>query len=353
MSDLQVTDLYKSFGDHPVLRGVDLSVPTGSFAAILGASGSGKTTLLRIAAGFERPDRGTIVVGDRMLEGPGRHVRPERRRMGYVAQEGSLFPHLTVEGNVGFGLRRQGRGRRVAHLLDMVGLGGLGPRYPHQLSGGQQQRVALARALAVDPEVVLLDEPFSSLDAGLRSSVRHDVREVLRKAGATTLLVTHDQDEALSLADLVAVIRDGKIAQMGPPEALYGDPADPELARFFGDINLVAGTVAAGWAATPLGRLPLAGRDLRDGQSVRVMIRPEQIEVSGEPDTEQLTGCVESVEYYGHDAVLRVRLAARDGSEGQPLVVRVVGGDIWRPAQRVGLRVRGAVTAWQEQSTPA
>ena len=276
--------------------------------------------------------------------------------MGYVAQEGSLFPHLTVEANVGFGLRRRKRGRRVAQLLEMVGLGGLGPRYPHQLSGGQQQRVALARALAVDPEVVLLDEPFSSLDAGLRSSVRNDVRDVLRNAGATTLLVTHDQDEALSLADLVAVIRSGKIAQVGSPETLYGDPADPELAQFFGDINLVTGTVVGGSADTSLGSLPLAlhpDRHLREGQPVQVMIRPEQIEVSGEPGTEQLTGCVESVEYYGHDAVLRVRQAGRAGPGGPVLVVRVVGGDLWRPSQRVSLRVRGAVTAWREESTPA
>jgi iron(III) transport system ATP-binding protein len=357
MTDVVITDLHKSFPRHPVLRGIDLTVPAGSFTAVLGASGSGKTTLLRIMAGFERADLGTVAIGGQIVDGPGRYIRSEHRRIGYVAQEGSLFPHLTVEANVGFGLRRLGRARRVAQLLGMVGLGGLGRRYPHQLSGGQQQRVALARALAIDPDVVLLDEPFSSLDAGLRASVRNDVRDVLHEAGTTAVLVTHDQDEALSLADLVAVIRHGRIAQVGTPAALYGQPADPELARFFGDINLVGGVVAHGSASTTFGLLPLAGgadRDLPDGQRVTVMVRPEQIEVSDDPSNWPISGYVESIEYYGHDAVLKVRPVGHDGrSDGDALVVRVIGGDVWRPSQQVGLRVRGAVTAWQEQNTPA
>src|ERR1700691_372873 len=211
MRQVAVTGLHKAFGTHPVLTGVDLEVPAGSLTAILGPSGSGKTTLLRLMAGFDRADAGTIKIGDVLVDSPGVHLPPARRRIGYVPQEGSLFPHLTVEANVGFGLAaRERRGGKVASMLEAVGLGGLGKRYPHQLSGGQQQRVALARALAIEPALVLLDEPFSSLDAGLRSSVRSDVQDVLRAGGVTAVLVTHDQDKALSVADQVAVIRDGR-----------------------------------------------------------------------------------------------------------------------------------------------
>ena len=184
MTRLAATDLYKAFGSQSVLTGIELTVPEGSLTAILGPSGSGKTTLLRVLAGFERSDRGVISLGDRVVEDGRRYVAPEDRGIGYVPQEGALFPHLTVEKNIGFGLsRRQRRDGRIARLADMVGLGHLTRRYPHQLSGGQQQRVALARALAIEPEVVLLDEPFSSLDAGLRESVRADVQRVLREAG--------------------------------------------------------------------------------------------------------------------------------------------------------------------------
>ncbi len=222
MRPVTVTGLHKSFGPHPVLAGLDLEVPAGSLTAILGPSGSGKTTLLRVLAGFERPDAGLISIGGSPVDGPGVYVAPERRRIGYVPQEGSLFPHLTVAANVGFGLTARGRrSGTVDAMLTTVGLAGFGRRYPHQLSGGQQQRVALARALAIEPAVVLLDEPFASLDARLRAGVRADVQQIFRRAGTTAVLVTHDQDEALSTADRVAVLRDGKIAQCAPPEALY------------------------------------------------------------------------------------------------------------------------------------
>ena len=227
MRHVTVTGLGKAFGAHPVLAGLDLEVPAGSLTAILGPSGSGKTTLLRLLAGFERADAGTIGIGGVLVDGPGVHLPPERRRIGYVPQEGSLFPHLTVAANVGFGLparrhgARQRRAGQVEALLETVGLAGFGRRYPHQLSGGQQQRVALARALAIEPAVVLLDEPFASLDAHLRASVRADVQEIFRRAGTTAVLVTHDQDEALSVADRVAALRDGRIAQCAPPDDLY------------------------------------------------------------------------------------------------------------------------------------
>ena len=348
MTDLRITDLHKAFGSHPVLRGVDLTVEAGSLTAILGPSGSGKTTLLRIVGGFEHADRGLVEIGGTVVDGVGRFVSSEHRRIGYVPQEGSLFPHLTVEANVGFGLgRRRRRGARVSELLEMVGLGSMGPRYPHQLSGGQQQRVALARALAVDPQIVLLDEPFSSLDASLRASVRSDVQAVLRSAGTTAVLVTHDQDEALSIADHVAVIREGRIGQAGTPQALYGLPADPDLARFFGEINLVRGTTVGGSVQTPLGLLPLehgVGPAGPDGSDVVVMVRPEQIELTREPGEGALTGQVLSFDYYGHDAVVRVRPDRDLGDHA--LVVRVGGGVRWEPASRVGVTTRGAVVAW-------
>ena len=215
-ASVSVSGIRKSFGTATVLDGVSLDVEAGSLTAILGASGSGKTTLLRLLAGFERGDGGTIELGGRIVDGPKAFVPPERRRIGYVPQEGALFPHLNVAGNVGFGLRagKVGRGgaptdARVSELLELVGLAGFEKRLPHHLSGGERQRVALARALAAHPALVLLDEPFSSLDVELRTSMRREVVEVLRTSGATVILVTHDQDEALSIADRVAVLQRG------------------------------------------------------------------------------------------------------------------------------------------------
>jgi iron(III) transport system ATP-binding protein len=345
MKDLRISGVAKSFGPQRVLRGVDLDVPHGSFTAILGASGSGKTTLLRIVAGFERPDEGEVSLGEEMVDdAAGLFVPSERRRIGYVPQEGALFPHLSVGRNVGFGLvRGAGRAARVDELLELVGLSGYRRRYPHQLSGGQQQRVALARALAIEPEVVLLDEPFSSLDAALRASVRADVLGVLRRSGTTSILVTHDQDEALSMADQVAVLRDGVIAQLDTPARLYGHPGDAELARFLGESNVLEGEVHDGVATTGLGRLPVgAWSGPAGGGTARVMVRPEQI-VLVEAAADGLEGTVASYEYFGHDAVVRVR----PGPEGLPdLVVRVSGGRPLEPGHRVGLTVRGAVVAW-------
>ena len=345
MRQLAVTGLHKSFGSHPVLTGVDLDVPAGSLTAILGPSGSGKTTLLRLMAGFDRADAGTIKIGDTLVDGPGVHVRPERRRIGYVPQEGSLFPHLTIAANVGFGLAaRERRGGKVAAMLETVGLGGLGKRYPHQLSGGQQQRVALARALAIEPAVVLLDEPFASLDAHLRASVRADVQEIFRRAGTTAVLVTHDQDEALSVADRVAALRDGKIAQCATPEDLYCRPADPELARFIGDANLLEGILDEGMVKTLLGSLPLDPAAPMSGHAgqVTVLIRPEQINI--EPNDDGLTGRVMACGYHGHDAVLHVQPV--NEVDGPTIVVRMAGGSQLPVGSLVTLRARGPVFAW-------
>ena len=212
----------------------------GSFTAVLGASGSGKTTLLRVIAGFERIESGVVRLGTTVFDDGRTSLPPERRRIGYVPQDGALFPHLRVAANVGFGLPRSSR-RKVGALLEAVGLTGLERRYPHQLSGGQQQRVALARALAIEPEVVLLDEPFSSLDAAMRASVRQEVAQILRARGTTTVLVTHDQDEALSMAERVAVLADGRIVANARPEELYRSPLDADLAGFVGEANLLPG----------------------------------------------------------------------------------------------------------------
>jgi iron(III) transport system ATP-binding protein len=352
--DLVATDLHKSFGPQTVLNGLSLTIPAGSFTAVLGPSGSGKTTLLRILAGFERPDRGSVAIGNVMVDGEQCHVPPEQRRVGYVSQEGSLFPHLNVEANVGFGLpRRQRRGERVGELLEAVGLGGLARRYPHQLSGGQQQRVALARALAVEPRLVLLDEPFASLDAHLRASVRADVHDILRRAGTTAVLVTHDQDEALSIADMVAVIRNGTIAQFAPPQDIYAHPVDAELARFIGDANLIEGTLEDTMVRTAIGLLP-AQRVERPQSSPRpatVLVRPEQIELhpvtkGGSPSA--MTVTILESDYRGHDSVLSVRLE-RDGI-GHPFTVRIMGDTPPAPGSTAELRVRGPVIVWPDSS---
>jgi iron(III) transport system ATP-binding protein len=366
MSAIELRDAGKAFGATKVLDGVSLSVPERSITAVLGASGSGKTTLLRLIAGFEALDRGTLTIGDRLVDDGSRSVPAQHRGVGYVPQEGALFPHLSVGRNVAFGLARgEGRRARVEGLLELVGLAGLGRRHPHQLSGGQQQRVALARALASDPEIVLLDEPFSSLDASLRASVRADVHDVLRKSGATTILVTHDQDEALSMADQVAILRGGVIAQVSTPSGLYGAPRDAELAQFLGDANLVEGTAHGATVTTALGELEVAPRAGGDElaavmenlsvdekayvdekadviENVSVMVRPEQL-LLGDAGTSALSGFVRSYEYFGHDAVVRVQ--PEDG--GLPeLVVRITGGTPLAPGTRVGLSVHGAVVVW-------
>jgi iron(III) transport system ATP-binding protein len=351
MKDLRIAGVAKAFDSQPVLRGVELAVPAGSFTAILGSSGSGKTTLLRIVAGFERPDDGEVRLGEDVVDDAShRFVPSERRRIGYVPQEGALFPHLSVGRNVAFGLPRgPDRRGRVDELLELVGLSGYRRRYPHQLSGGQQQRVALARALAVGPEFVLLDEPFASLDAAMRSSVRADVLAVLRQAGATSILVTHDQDEALSMADQVAVLRDGVIAQLDTPTALYGRPGDVELAQFLGESNVLEGEVHDGTASTALGRLSVAaGTGSATGGPVRVLVRPEQIRL-GESPNGGIVATVQTYEYYGHDAVVRVR---PDGGTLPDLVVRVSGGAPLEPGRRVGLSVLGEVVVWPREPGP-
>ena len=343
MADVRLSALTKSFGGTPILRGVDLAVPSGALFAILGASGSGKTTLLRLLSGFERADSGTIEIDGRQVSGLGVHLAAERREIGYVTQEGSLFPHLTVAANVVFGLpRRERRDRFKAEaILESVGLpASYASRGPHELSGGEQQRVALARALAPRPKLVLLDEPFSALDASLRIETRQAVAAILKAKGATALLVTHDQSEALSMGREVAVLRDGVLAQVAPPEVLYRQPADAALAQFVGEAAIMPGVVAAGFADCSLGRLALA-RPAPDGPA-EVMVRPEQIRLDLSPAPGGARAQVLAVTYYGHDASIVLALE----SGGEPVTARMAGHTAPHEGARVWLRVEGPVMAY-------
>jgi iron(III) transport system ATP-binding protein len=336
MSSLTVKDLTKAFGTTPVLTGVDLHVPAGSLTALLGPSGCGKTTLLRLIAGFDDPDTGTVSVGERLVAGEGHSVPARRRDIGYVPQEGGLFPHLSVAGNVTFGLpRRQRRDRALVRgLLDLVGLDpALADRAPHQLSGGQQQRVALARALAPAPSVVLLDEPFSSLDAALREETRQAVAAALTASGATAVLVTHDQAEALSMADQVAVLRGGRLVQLTDPRTLYQHPADLDVATFVGESVLLDAQIRDGRAHSALGALELE-RPAPDGPA-RVLLRPEQLRLSPGGGTAPQAR-VRSVDFYGHDSRIWLDLAA-----GGTVSARLEGTDLPVAGDEVTITVVG------------
>ena len=345
MSSLTVQDLTKSFtATTPVLTGVDLHVPSGSFTALLGPSGCGKTTLLRLIAGFDDPDSGTVAVGDRVVAGDGRSVPARRRGIGFVPQEGGLFPHLTVAANITFGLpRRQRRDvGRIRDLLRLVGLdAGLADRSPHQLSGGQQQRVALARALAPEPSLVLLDEPFSSLDAGLREETRQAVSAALTASGATAVLVTHDQAEALSMADQVAVLRDGRLAQRTDPRTLYRRPGDLDVALFVGEAVVLPAELRDGLAHCALGALPYedSSTPVADGPA-RVLLRPEQLRL-GAPGPGRPAARVRSVDFYGHDS-----RAWLDLPGGIRVSARLDGADLPSAGDDVSVTVRGTALAF-------
>ena len=329
----------RRFGSIVAVDGADLAVPAGALTVVLGPSGCGKSTLLRLIAGFDRPDAGTISVGGQVVASPDRHVPPERRGVAVVPQEQALFPHLDVAENVGYGLARRSAGRRarIEEMLELTGLGGLGRRMPFELSGGQQQRVALARALAPAPAVILLDEPFASLDADLRVAVRNEVANILRQVGGTAVMVTHDREEALSMADLLVVMSAGRVAQADLPETVYRRPADPVVAALVGPVNLLLGR------ASGPGRVSCALGDLRCGEhgdsaEVRVLVRPEQVRLSAPDGAGDVAGVLETYQFLGTHAIADVILA-----DGTRLAARWSDGRRLEPGQGVTVGCTGEV----------
>ncbi|TFD92053.1 ABC transporter ATP-binding protein [Cryobacterium lactosi] len=286
MTSLTIEQISKDLGGLPVLRAVSLSLEAGSRLAVVGASGSGKSTLLRLIAGFDRPDSGSVRIDDSLVSDDAVFVPAHRRGIGYVAQDGALFPHLTVAQNIHFGLRgRQRRGHEADAAAELVGLDvRLLKRYPHELSGGQQQRVALARALAPGPRILLLDEPFSALDSGLRNQTRHAVVEAVERTGTTTVLVTHDQAEALSFGQQIAVISGGRIDQAGSPIQVFQNPSSPQTADFLGDAIFVPCQVQGTIAESALGRLHVAYDHRAGGGEARALLRPTQLSLDLNPD---------------------------------------------------------------------
>jgi iron(III) transport system ATP-binding protein len=347
MSAIELRGVRAMYGDHVALHGMDVEAPQGLITAVLGPSGCGKTTMIRVIAGFHRAAAGTVVIGDRVVDGGGTFVRPEKRRIGVVPQDVALFPNLDVAGNVGYGIRRWGTydRRRVQELLALVGLPDVGALRVHQLSGGQQQRIAVARSLAPQPLAVMLDEPFSALDQGLREAVRSDVRTALRASGTTAILVTHDQEEALSIADHVALLRDGAVVQAGGPKQLYEAPVNLWAARFLGDVVELPADGDERLVTTALGVLPVAETvadpALAGGRAV-AMLRPEQLVA----DPAGVDGRVSGVAYFGHDAMVAVNLV-RPGGGIIPVAWRTSGVAVPQEGDAVRLRVAGAVRVFR------
>ena len=323
--EVQIQGLRRRYGQVVALDGVDLTISPGELVVLLGPSGCGKTTMLRLLAGLEDADGGRVTVGGRDLTS----VPANHRDMGMVFQAYSLFPHMTVRENVAFGLRlrrvgRSEREQRAMEMLELVGLSEQAGRYAHQLSGGQQQRVALARALAIQPQVLLLDEPLSALDAKVRAQLRDEIRRIQLEVGITTLFVTHDQEEALAIADRVGVMRDGRIEQLGPPTEIYSRPATPFVAEFVGLTNRLAGEVSGGQVTVRGCALPLVDPGTPDGR-VMALVRPEAVTLAagGQASDGPLTGTVIAVTFLGAtsrvtvdlgDVTIMAQLATADAS---------------------------------------
>ena len=340
MGRLRVSGVTKRYGDVEVLKGIDFEMAEGSIVALLGSSGSGKTTLLRLIAGFADPDTGSITIGDRTVAGNAARVPPEKRNIGYVPQEGALFPHMTVAQNICFGLKYGRRDQiRLNEVLAITGLAGLEERYPHQLSGGQQQRTALARALAPRPSLILLDEPFNALDLDLRRAMASDVAEALRNAGATAILVTHDPHEAYASADYVAAMTSGLIAQFDTPAALYHSPVNSNVAKLTGAAVFLDGAVEDGRATTCVGWVSVECPSGPIKGLASVMLRPEQLVLS--PTGAGVDGRVQRVIFNGDHHLANVEV------DGLPLPVRVAGSASIHPGDVVKVTVDGAGIAFE------
>ena len=332
---LEMQNIRRSFGGTPVVLDASLSLHAGQITCLLGPSGCGKSTTLRIAAGVERQDAGQVLIDGTIASDTAFHAPPEHRGVGLVFQDFALFPHLSVADNVAFGLKggvRRHRGR-VDELLDRVGLTGFGARFPHMLSGGEQQRVALARALAPQPSIILMDEPFSGLDNRLRDEIRDETMAILKEAGTAVLLVTHEPEEAMRMADQIALMRRGRIVQIGAPYNIYNTPIDREAAGFFSDINVISGRVQGAQIDTPFGAFLAPGHP--DGTGVEIVIRPQHLKLDfdrkgqgplpTERDGVPARGCVRRARFLGNESLVEMRMD-HDGS-----VLRVTVPSVFLP----------------------
>lgn len=349
MTTLEISDLSVTLGQTQVLKGLSLTVPSGEFAAILGPSGCGKTTLLRAIAGLVRPDSGAIRFDQKLVSVSSLVLPAHKRNVGYLPQEAGLFPHFTVGENVGFGLERKlpssERIARIEEMLELVGLTEFIHRKPHQLSGGQQTRVALARALAIKPAIVLLDEPFSNLDYALRVDVSEEVIALLKRTRTTSLMVTHDREEALVSADIIALMSHGTIVQSGSPQSIYMSPKSAEVAQSTGDIVQIPAERFLDGSITSALHPATSGKETR-GEIGALLIRPEEIRIH-QPDhgldneDSHTRAVISRIRYYGHDAMLELTLAG--ATEGSHLVARVAGPVNYSVGSAVCLEHQGPI----------
>ncbi len=336
----------RSFGGRQVVAGVSLAVAAGQVMCLLGPSGCGKSTTLRMIAGVDRPDAGRILIDGHQVFGPGVNLPPEARGVGLMFQDFALFPHLTVAGNVGFGLTtdRAAKAARVGELLEKVNLSGFGGKHPHELSGGEQQRVALARALAPRPRVMLMDEPFSGLDNRLRDGIRDATLEVLKEEGAAVLLVTHEPDEAMRMADQIALMRAGTVVQRGAPYNIYNAPVDRAAAAFFSDVNVIRGTSRGALTDTPFGAFLTPGHG--DGDAVDIVIRPQHLKIDFDRagrgpnptpmDGTPARGVVQRARYLGRESLVEFKMAF----DGSTLIASVPGVFLPKAGTALWLMIR-------------
>ena len=344
MTSLEVNELTVCFDEKVIVDNLSILVPSGAFAAVLGPSGCGKTTFLRAIAGIIRPASGTIRFGKQLVSVSSLVLPPNKRHIGYVPQEGGLFPHLSVAENIGFGVSKAEKNEVIDEMLNLIGMKNLAKRKPYQLSGGQQTRGALARALAIKPQIMLLDEPFSALDADLRNDLREEVCRLLKDRKTTAVMVTHDREEALVSADIVALMRRGHIVQYGSPRSVYSNPISPDIAVSTGDVLLLKAERDQSNSI----RFALCQIEL-DGQKElgQLVVRPEEVKVSRLPSVLGVIATVSKVDYYGHDAVLQLSLNSWPDEE---ITARVVGAVGFSVGQKVWVEHDGPIR-WFDRET--